>query len=55
MLNLDQGQNNISYKESLKGKVTVLEFWIKSCGYCMLAFEDMRKLKDQYSDKNVNK
>ncbi len=41
-------------KESLKGKVTVLEFWIKSCGYCMLAFEDMRKLKDQYSDKNVN-
>lgn len=33
---------------SLKGKKTMLEFWIKNCGYCMAAFPDMKALQKEY-------
>jgi thiol-disulfide isomerase/thioredoxin len=36
---------------SLKGKKTVMEFWIKNCGYCMLAFPEMKELQKKFGDK----
>lgn len=37
----------------LKGKLTVIEFWIKNCGYCMEAFKDLKKLQEKYNGSNV--
>jgi thiol-disulfide isomerase/thioredoxin len=31
-----------------KGKVVLLDFWIKTCGYCMLAFPHMNELQKQF-------
>ncbi len=36
---------------SLKGKKTVMEFWIKNCGYCMLAFPEMKELQKEFGHK----
>ncbi|MET0465983.1 MAG: TlpA disulfide reductase family protein [Chitinophagaceae bacterium] len=39
---------------SLKGKKTVMEFWIKNCGYCMLAFPEMKELHKKFgSNTNI--
>ncbi|MDQ7947705.1 MAG: TlpA disulfide reductase family protein [Pedobacter sp.] len=33
------------------GKPVLLEFWIKNCGYCMLAFPEMKLLEEKYGKK----
>src|SRR6218665_105242 len=33
---------------TLKGKKTVIEFWIKNCGYCMLAFPEVKELEEKF-------
>lgn len=35
-----------------KGKVTLLEFWIRHCGYCIEAVKKLNLLNDKYKDKN---
>ncbi|MCG2615939.1 TlpA family protein disulfide reductase [Terrimonas sp. NA20] len=35
---------------SLKGKKTIMEFWIKNCGYCMLAFPEMKELHKKFGN-----
>lgn len=39
--------NNLK-AESLKGKIVLMEFWIKNCGYCMLAFPKIKELQKKY-------
>lgn len=34
--------------EQLKGKIVLMEFWIKNCGYCMEAFPKMKELQKKY-------
>ena len=34
-------------------KVTLLEFFIKNCGYCIEAVPELNKLKETYKDKNM--
>jgi thiol-disulfide isomerase/thioredoxin len=31
-----------------KGKMVMMEFWIKNCGYCMLAFPEIKELEAKY-------
>ena len=35
----------------LNGKVVLMEFWIKNCGYCMLAFPEIKELQEKYGNK----
>lgn len=35
----------------LNGKVVLMEFWIKNCGYCMLAFPEIKELQEKYGKK----
>jgi thiol-disulfide isomerase/thioredoxin len=35
----------------LNGKVVLMEFWIKNCGFCMLAFPEIKELQEKYGDK----
>jgi thiol-disulfide isomerase/thioredoxin len=35
----------------LKGKIVLMEFWIKNCGYCMLAFPEIKTLQEKYGKK----
>jgi thiol-disulfide isomerase/thioredoxin len=37
----------------LRGKVVVLDFWYRGCGWCMRAMPGMKQLADQYRDKPV--
>lgn len=37
----------------LTGKKTVIEFWIKNCGYCMAAFPDVKELQEKFG-KSAN-
>lgn len=38
----------------VKGKLTVMEFWVKNCGYCQLAFKDMKQLSEKYKNMPLN-
>ncbi|MES2650399.1 MAG: TlpA disulfide reductase family protein [Bacteroidota bacterium] len=31
-----------------QGKIVLMEFWIKNCGYCMLAFPEVKELQKKY-------
>lgn len=35
----------------VSGKIIIMEFWIKNCGYCMQAFPEIRELQKKYGDK----
>lgn len=35
----------------LNGKIVLMEFWIKNCGYCMLAFPEIKALQEKYGKK----
>lgn len=37
--------------EGLKGKVVLMEFWIKNCGYCMEAFPKIKKIQEKYGQQ----
>lgn len=49
-----QPQNLVKTMSSDEGKVTVLEFWVKNCGYCQEAFKDMKQLSEKYKDTPIN-
>ena len=36
----------------LKGKVVLIDFFYKSCGYCCMAFPQLENLYDKYKDKD---
>lgn len=38
---------------ALAGKKTVIEFWIKNCGYCMAAFPEVKELQEKFG-RTVN-
>jgi len=38
--------------ESLAGKITVLEFWSTTCGYCRMTLPSLDKARRQYQDNN---
>lgn len=35
-----------------KGKIVMMDFWIKNCGPCMESFPFLKKLQEKYGDKN---
>lgn len=39
---------------AIKGKLTVIEFWVKNCGFCQEAFKDMKQLSEKYTGKALN-
>lgn len=38
--------------DNLKGKVVVLDFWIRNCGYCIAAVPELNTLIKKYRNKN---
>ncbi len=38
---------------SLKGKVVLMEFWIKNCSYCMESFTYLKELQQKFNTANV--
>lgn len=38
--------------DELKGKVVVLDFWIKNCGYCISSIPFLNKLYDKFKDND---
>lgn len=38
---------------SLKGKVVLMEFWIKNCAYCMESFTYLKELQQKFNTANV--
>lgn len=39
--------------EKLRGKVVVLDFWYRGCGWCLRAMPQMRQLADDFKGKDV--
>jgi thiol-disulfide isomerase/thioredoxin len=37
----------------LSGKVVVMDFWYRGCGWCMYAMPQIKQLAADYKDKNV--
>ncbi len=48
---LDEKQKKISVKD-FQGKITVINAWYKSCGYCKLYYPIIQKLKDKYKNNS---
>jgi thiol-disulfide isomerase/thioredoxin len=48
----DLAGNEFSQK-GLRGKVVVMDFWYRGCGWCMYAMPQVRQLADDYKDKPV--
>ena len=51
LLTFFSSQKTISISD-FKGKVVLLEFWIKDCGYCIEAVPKLNSLYDQYKNPN---
>ena len=45
--------NEVRSLSSLKGKVVLLEFWIKNCGYCIAAVPRLNALIEKYNSKKL--
>lgn len=43
-----EGATDSVGQSAFKGKKVLMEFWIKNCGYCMLAFPEMKGLQEKY-------
>jgi thiol-disulfide isomerase/thioredoxin len=39
--------------KNLKGKVVIMEFWIKNCGPCMASFPHLKQLQENYKNSAV--
>lgn len=39
---------DMANSEAFKGKVVLMEFWIKNCGYCMEAFPKIKEVQARY-------
>lgn len=48
-----KADHTLSFSD-VKGKLTVIEFWVKNCGYCQVAFKDMKQLSEKYKNKPLN-
>jgi thiol-disulfide isomerase/thioredoxin len=43
------GKDDIAFKATgLKGKLVLLDFWIKNCGFCMKSFPELQRLQKTY-------
>ncbi|KQB99722.1 TlpA disulfide reductase family protein [Pedobacter sp. Hv1] len=47
----DQKKSDTLKSADLNGKIVLMEFWIKNCGYCMLAFPEIKELQEKYGKK----
>ena len=47
----DPKKSDILKSTDLNGKIVLIEFWIKNCGYCMLAFPEIKELQEKYGKK----
>ena len=45
---LTPGGNKMIQRTDFKGKITVIYFWMKNCGYCMQSFPKLRVLQQKY-------
>lgn len=43
-----EGVTDSTRQTALKGKKVMMEFWIKNCGYCMMAFPEMKTLQAKF-------
>lgn len=43
-----EGRSDSIYQTAFNGKKVMMEFWIKNCGYCMMAFPEMKTLQEKY-------
>lgn len=43
--------NDTLKSSTVKGKIVMMEFWIKNCGYCMEAFPEIKELQEKYGNK----
>jgi thiol-disulfide isomerase/thioredoxin len=39
--------------QSLRGKVVVMDFWYRGCGWCMYAMPEVKRLANDFKDKGV--
>lgn len=46
-------QGNPVSLDDLKGNLVYLDIWTTSCGPCLQAMPDMKKLQDEYSDRKI--
>ncbi len=46
-------QGNLVSLDELKGSIVYLDIWTTSCGPCLQAMPDMKKLQEEYSDSNI--
>ena len=44
-------EGNLHHLSEFKGKYMLLDFWSLGCGYCILAFPEMKQMHEQYADK----
>ncbi len=47
----DPKKSDLLKSSDLNGKIVLMEFWIKNCGYCMLAFPEIKELEEKYGKK----
>ena len=47
----DPKKSDTMKSTDLNGKIVLMEFWIKNCGYCMLAFPEIKELQEKYGKK----
>lgn len=45
-------QNRSISRDDLKGKIVMMDFWIKNCAYCMASFPDLKVLQGKYGKDN---
>lgn len=50
-LNKLKGNKTLALSD-LKGKVVLIKFWEKTCGYCMASIPYLKKLKNKYQNKD---
>jgi thiol-disulfide isomerase/thioredoxin len=43
-----EGSPDSIQQTAFKGKKVMMEFWMKNCGYCMMAFPEMKTLQEKY-------
>ncbi|RFZ91345.1 TlpA family protein disulfide reductase, partial [Mucilaginibacter conchicola] len=44
-------RNSIFTSDHLKGRIVLIDFWIRGCGYCMESFAHLKKLQKRYGSQ----
>lgn len=50
---LKDTEGNIHHLSDYKGKYVLLDFWSRSCGFCIAALPELKKIAEQYKEKVV--